>query len=260
MGTHAELILFHVMECPPWWYGETDAARFSALVDVTMMKERRQEVLNSYLDHELGSARPLRLLAQGDPAMEIVRCAEREGVSLIMMPTHGAGGFRSLLLGSVSAKVLHDAPCPVWTNAHAEHVVPARYPAQSVIAAVDLSVETGQVVRWASQFAAEQNAKLHVVHAIALEEEALNEAVVRVREHLHELARDEWGKLQRHLGVNLPLFLSFGPVGAAIRRAAHDLIADVVVIGRGHLSAPVGRLRTSSYAIIRESPCPIIRV
>ena len=113
-GTHAQLIVLHVMEYPPWWYGETDAARFSALVDVTVMRERRQEVLNSYLEHELGSCRPLRLLAQGDPATEIVRCAEREDVSLVMMPTHGSGAFRSLLLGSVAAKVIHDAPCPVW--------------------------------------------------------------------------------------------------------------------------------------------------
>ena len=259
-GTHAQLILLHVMEYPPWWYGETDAARFSTLVEITVMKERRQEVLNSYLDHELGSCRPLRLLAQGDPATEIVRCAEREDVSLVMMPTHGSGAFRSLLLGSVAAKVIHDAPCPVWSNAHSEHVVPARYPAQTVIAAVDLSAETGEVVRWSCRFAKEQNANLHAVHAIAVEGEAMNEGLVKVREHLNQLAREEWAKLQKDLGSNLPLVVSFGPVGAAMRRAAHDLNADVVIIGRGHLSAPAGRLRTSSYSIIRESPCPVIRV
>lgn len=30
-----------------------------------------------------------------------------------MMPTHGYGLFRSLLIGSVTAKVLHDAKCPI---------------------------------------------------------------------------------------------------------------------------------------------------
>jgi hypothetical protein len=30
-------------------------------------------------------------------------------VDLIMMPTHGVGTFRSFLVGSVTAKVLHDA-------------------------------------------------------------------------------------------------------------------------------------------------------
>ncbi len=98
------------------------------------------------------------------------------------------------------------------------------------------------------------------MHAIAVEGEAMNEGLVKVREHLNQLAREEWAKLQKDLGSNLPLVVSFGPVGAAMRRAAHDLNADLVIIGRGHLSAPAGRLRTSSYSIIRESPCPVIRV
>jgi hypothetical protein len=38
------------------------------------------------------------------------------------------------------------------------------------------------------------------------------------------------------------------------------LQADVVIIGRGHVKEPLGRLRTNSYAIIRESPCPVISV
>ena len=46
---------------------------------------------------------------RGDPATEIVRFAHNERVDLILMPTHGYGVFRRLLLGSVTAKVLHDA-------------------------------------------------------------------------------------------------------------------------------------------------------
>jgi nucleotide-binding universal stress UspA family protein len=37
-----------------------------------------------------------------------------------MMATHGTGLFRSLLIGSVTAKVLHDARCPVWIATRAE--------------------------------------------------------------------------------------------------------------------------------------------
>jgi nucleotide-binding universal stress UspA family protein len=45
----------------------------------------------------------------GDPATYITAQAEKNDVDLIMMATHGYGTFRSLLLGSVAAKVLHDA-------------------------------------------------------------------------------------------------------------------------------------------------------
>ncbi len=40
------------------------------------------------------------------------------------MPTHGYGPFRRFILGSVTAKVLHDADCPVWTGVHLEEAPP----------------------------------------------------------------------------------------------------------------------------------------
>ena len=47
-----------------------------------------------------------RVAEIGDPAETITRYAHTQGADLIMMPTHGYGPFRSLLLGSVTAKVL----------------------------------------------------------------------------------------------------------------------------------------------------------
>ena len=40
--------------------------------------------------------------------------------TVILMPTHGYGPFRRFILGSNTAKVLHDADCPVWTGVHLE--------------------------------------------------------------------------------------------------------------------------------------------
>jgi nucleotide-binding universal stress UspA family protein len=51
----------------------------------------------------------------GDPAHEIIRLAERAGIDLIVMGTHGRTGLTHLLLGSVSEKVLRRAPCAVLT-------------------------------------------------------------------------------------------------------------------------------------------------
>jgi hypothetical protein len=33
-----------------------------------------------------------------------------------------------------------------------------------------------------------------------------------------------------------------------------------VIIGRGSAAGDFGRLRTNSYAIIRQSPCPVVSV
>jgi len=38
------------------------------------------------------------------------------------------------------------------------------------------------------------------------------------------------------------------------------LPADLLVIGRGSASGVFGRLRTNAYAIIRQSPCPVLSI
>jgi nucleotide-binding universal stress UspA family protein len=53
------------------------------------------------------------IVVRGAAAFEIVRIAEEEAASLIVIGSRGWGGFRSLLLGSVSDAVLHRASCPV---------------------------------------------------------------------------------------------------------------------------------------------------
>jgi hypothetical protein len=84
-----------------------------------------------------------------------------------MMPTHGYGKFRSLLLGSVAAKVLHDAWCPVWTATHTEDPrLPEHLGCKNIMGAVDLTPETVGLIRRYADLAGAFNAKLRLVHAV----------------------------------------------------------------------------------------------
>ncbi len=49
----------------------------------------------------------------GDPAEEIIDYAEKEGVDLIVMCSHGSSGIRRWVFGSVTEKVLRGATTPV---------------------------------------------------------------------------------------------------------------------------------------------------
>jgi len=49
----------------------------------------------------------------GYPAAEIVNVAEQERADLIVVGSHGVGGLRRFLLGSVSDRVSHHAHCAV---------------------------------------------------------------------------------------------------------------------------------------------------
>jgi nucleotide-binding universal stress UspA family protein len=49
----------------------------------------------------------------GDPALEIVAVAKEEGFDVVVVGHRGQSRVRELLLGSISEKVAHLAPCPV---------------------------------------------------------------------------------------------------------------------------------------------------
>ncbi len=51
----------------------------------------------------------------GDPAGAILKVAENENTDLIVMGSRGLGALKSLLMGSVSQKVSHLAPCSCIT-------------------------------------------------------------------------------------------------------------------------------------------------
>lgn len=62
-----------------------------------------------------GSVSVLTAVEAGSPAVQIVRYAERHGIDLIVLGTHGRTGVTRALLGSVAERVVRTAPCPVLT-------------------------------------------------------------------------------------------------------------------------------------------------
>jgi universal stress protein A len=55
------------------------------------------------------------LIAEGDPAIELLDMARKSACDFIVMGTHGRTGIMRLLAGSVAEQVMRHAPCPVLT-------------------------------------------------------------------------------------------------------------------------------------------------
>jgi nucleotide-binding universal stress UspA family protein len=257
------ITLLHVLppiSVPAYEYPELSVATLPGdlLIERQSQAEKR---LEGFLEGTLNGPRVTRVVIEGDPATSIVDYAAGENSDLILMPTHGYGPFRRLLLGSVTAKVLHGADCPVWTSAHVEAPAPPPAGLKHIVCAVDLGAHSATVLGWAAWLASEYRARLTLVHVVALDPRT--EAYYfspEWRGHLIHAAKQDLEKLQAGAGTDAPVHLELGDVHRAIRTAAESLEADLLVIGRSPASGVAGRLASHAYAIIRDSPCPVISV
>jgi nucleotide-binding universal stress UspA family protein len=59
-------------------------------------------------------------LVAGRPAPALVALAERDTARMIVVGHHATGTVRGAIMGSVTFKVLHDAPCPVLVVVNTE--------------------------------------------------------------------------------------------------------------------------------------------
>ena len=260
---HSDITLLHVVEVPPAWYGASGEAAFGAWVDMPELVEARRNELAAFRTEEFEEVSVQPCIQSGDAAAIIARVAHQKSISLIMMPTHGYGPVRGLLMGSVTAKVLHDAECPVWTATHpGDMAVQAEREWRQILCAIGAEpAKDIPLLHWAAQFASEQRACLRLVHAVSgFEEEQFNCTEDPLRDFVFNVARERIAKLQEQAGTSLNVSVETGRTGHVVRELALREQADLVVIGRGVIQKPLGRLRSNAYAIVRDAPCPVISV
>jgi len=199
------------------------------------------------------------VFCEGDPASEILRTATEEHADLIMLSTHGYGPFRRFLLGSVAARVLSDAHVPVLTGAHLEVPPDEAEHIASVVVAVEVDLRAGKLIAAGDKIAKAFGAALHVVHASPddgagvahyVDSTWRTEVAHQMKTRLEGSVVDAGAKAQVHV---IP-----GEPAKVIRQVAEDVNANLVILGRHIDKSLLGRLRTHSYAIVRESPCPVL--
>ncbi len=260
---HCEILLLHVVSTPRGAFAPPEELTYDTVEELVQELEvRRTAELDTFLADELKDLQVRRRVVHGDPARQIVEVAEDEHCDLIVLASHGYGPFRRFLLGSVAAKVLHDAKCPVWTGPHMETAPPResiRF--HRVLCALDLAPHSREVLAWGAGFARDFGAELGIVHAVPM-------STVKVAgvyfdpdwcQEVKARSREGIAALQANIGSSAAVILEVGEPATVVSDAARQFQADLVVIGRG---APglLGRLRANSYGIVRESPCAVVGV
>ena len=154
----SEVILLHVVN-PVYSIPETGISGAIALPLPERVFQNNAEQLDGFASAELPGVPVRRLAYEGDPETQIAETAETEDVQLLMMATRGHGVFRTLLLGSITSKVLHDVARPIWTGVHAsEH-------SAGEIATIACTAQTEDTLAWASDLAGSFKARLAQMEA-----------------------------------------------------------------------------------------------
>jgi len=200
-------------------------------------------------------------LELGEPGHVITNVVQHQGTDLVMMPTHGRGPIRRLLLGSVTAKVLHDISAAVWTGAGRTEARSDGVSYKSMLCAVDLSEESEVVIRAAIALADSYHARLSLVHVVELPPPNLDVDFTNFRQDLVDAANFNLWQLKNKIGIDLPHTAVVANLPAdGVCREATEKGADLIVVGRGRSQTAVSRIWSQLYNIVRESPCPVLSI
>ncbi len=262
----ATLHLFHVMDplegdhySPLQFAPEARALHKTADVSVYEMLQKSMEPFDTEgLRVELVKQRSARI----SPA--ITHYAEREKIDLIIMGSHGRGGFKRLLLGSVTAEVLRNAPCSVLTVPEKDGVKPGQV--ANILVPIDLSDHSTEVLRWARELGQTYHAHLDILHVV--EPFAFPTSLTGVSTiydivpNLHAKVETRMKELISEIGgmsVSYKFHIADGHAAGTILDFAEELSSDLIVLGtRGLSGAERFFIGSVSDRVARSSPCPVL--
>ena len=106
-------VLLHVLEPLPLHF-ESAFGGFVNTEGLARIRENAQKLLRESTERYPGRTFVTEL-RDGKPSANILDAAQRHDAELIVMGTHGRGGLEDLFLGSVAARIVRKARCPVLT-------------------------------------------------------------------------------------------------------------------------------------------------
>jgi nucleotide-binding universal stress UspA family protein len=82
----------------------------------------------------------------------------------------------------------------------------------------------------------------------------------QIQSEERQQARQRIADLQRRAGSEAPVRIVLGPIKGAQLEATRQFDADLLMIGRSPESGEYGRIRDLTYALIRDSPFPVLSI
>lgn len=211
------------------------------------------------------------LLAEAGPAHEII--VHRAGAlraDLLVMATHGRGGFNRLFLGSVTEKVVRAATCPVLTVPPlAPSAVPLPISFKNIVCPIDYSPSAMKALAYALELGRQADGRVTVLNSIEYLEDDEPGAHVdaELRDYRRRLIEHARKRLHTAMASEPQTWCAIEEVVTAgrtyrevLKRAA-ETQADLIVMGaQGHRGLDLMLSGSNTQHVVRQATCPVLTV
>lgn len=267
-GNRARLWIGHVLPSVPESIGGNPLPRMYREMDLFIQKDARQGL--RALKGEAGRAgvRAGTLVLRGVAHDAIGRACRARRADLVVLGTHGRTGMARLLMGSVAARVLVTAPCPVLTvrmgGGRGERR--GRSGVSQILFATDFSPASASAWRASLALAKSWGARLQIVHVVRplAEAQGARWAYAEAEAEIRSDAGRRLQALQRRAeaaGVRADTLLARGAPQVALARAARSMTNGWIVLGtHGRTGLPGALLGSVAARVVATAPCPVLTV
>jgi nucleotide-binding universal stress UspA family protein len=265
----APILVLHVVDTP-LTFVPAGAPGNTAAIPLVQPNEVKDEVLRFCASALASGHRMDVVVKEGTPAKEIVRQAEELPADLLILGTHGRGGFERLVLGSVTEKVVRTTRRPVLTvPPRVETAIPGPPLYKTVLCPVDFSDASTRAVEYALSIAKEADARLILLHVLEslydqapIDEEAAHLTVPEYRRHVEQDATSRLGAAvptDARVWCRPEEQLAFGKAYEEILRVAEESRSELIVMGVHSRSAvAIWLFGSTTHHVIRQATCPVL--
>ena len=206
------------------------------------------------------------MIRAGPPHLQILDCAGSLPADIIVMGTHGIGGFEHLVLGSVTEKVLRKATCPVLTVPPRARAT-SKLPFKRILCPADFSDSSLAALQFAFSLAQEGDAELTILHVLEWPHDAepLAERPYVVPEYRRYYEKDATERLEALVPADVRDWckpstrLSHGKPYREILGIATEEGIDLIVMGvHGRNALDLMLFGSTTNQVVRRATCPVL--
>jgi len=262
----ARITALHV--CNPVVVPSTDFV-VAGTPSVALLTEAEVEDVNAHILRWFGSVEPVQIdvvIDNGNVANRVLDRALSLPADLIVMGTHGAGGFEHLVLGSVAEKVLRKATCPVMTVPPQSRTT-SKVPFKRLLCPVDFSESSLSALQFGFSIAQESDAELTILHVFEWlpGDEALTNRPINVPECRRQLEHDIDEKLRALVPDSVRDWCrprtrtAHGKAYREILAAATEENVDLILMGvQGRNALDLMLFGSTTNQVVRRATCPVL--